>query len=478
MPSDVATPRPVFIFILAAALGGCSLTGDGFAPVQDVALREIGAGARIIATQEEAEEARAATQEWLRRPLTAESAARIALINNRALQAAYNELGIAQAALLRASLPPNPRIGWSRTTGVGELEIEREILLGLFGLVTLPARREIAAENMRAAQMRGAEATMRTALEARRQYFRAVGAAERVAALREIKVLTDATADLAKKMGETGGMNKLDQAREYALAAETDNLLARARLDERLERERLTRALGLWGEQTALKLPARLPSLPAAARAAPDVEAQAVARRVDLQAARHDLAALAASLGLTQATRLVSDVELIGARARHSETGGDGARESARTTKIGLELEIPLFDFGAARAQDAEQRYMRAANLLADKAVRVRSEAREAYAAYRGMHQIARHHQMRILPLRQTIQEESLLHYSGMLIDVTDLINDTKAQIAARMQAIDAKRDFWIAENEMRAALAGGGGGAAISGGGGAPPAASGAAGH
>lgn len=474
MAAERSLMRAVSVVAVTIALGGC-VTNDGFSLVRDTTLRELGTSPRIVATEEDAAAVRSATADLLRRPLTAETVAAIALLNNRGLQAVYNEIGIADAALLRASLPPNPKIGISRTTG-GELEIERDILVGIFGLITMPVRREIATEQLRAAQMRAAEATLRTAVDARRQFYRAVAASERVAALKEVKLLTDAAADLAKRMGETGGMNKLDQAREFALAAETDNQLARARLDERLERERLVRILGLWGDQANFRLPGRLPNLPASVRTAPDVEAQAIARRVDLQAARHDLAALAVSLGLTQTTRFVTDVELVGARTYKRSFDADGNRDTSRSKKLGLEFEIPIFDFGIARARDAEQRYMRAANVLADKAIRARSEAREAYVAYRGTHEIARHHAARILPLRAVIQEESLLHYSGMLTDVTVLIADTKAQIAARMQAIDAKRDFWIAENEMRAALAGGGGGVSLGGGGSAPAAAGGEA--
>jgi outer membrane protein TolC len=67
-----------------------------------------------------------------------------------------------------------------------------------------------------------------------------------------------------------------------------------------------------------------------------------------------------------------------------------------------------------------------------------------------------------VLPLRQEIQNEMLLHYNGMLKDLSSLIVDTRSNLVARMQSIDARRDFWIAENEMRAALAGGGSGASI----------------
>src|SRR5262249_56844467 len=63
---------------------------------------------------------------------------------------------------------------------------------------------------------------------------------------------------------------------------------------------------GLWGDDLAFRIPDALPALPGRARALPAIEADAVARRVDLQIARLELDALAKSFGLTQATRFVN----------------------------------------------------------------------------------------------------------------------------------------------------------------------------
>jgi len=445
--------RHASLFAIAITLSGC-MGETGFGSIAAISVTETGHQAQIIASESELQQAASRSAAILKKPLDAQGAVEVSFLNNRALQASFNELGITQAALIRGSLPANPRFGITRMSGGGELEIEREILVGLFSVLTAPVRAARAREEFSAAQMRVAETTLRLAIDVRRQYYRAVAANEQVAVLTEAKALTDTQADIAKQLGQTGGLNKLDQAREYALAAELDNQLARARLNQKLERERLTRLLGLWGKDVDFKLPSRLPALPANLRTARAVEAQALTRRVDLAAQKYELEALAISLGLTQATRFVTDIELIG---RSKDVKDRATGTTTHQGGAGLEFEIPLFDFGAARSLEAENRYMRAANLLADKAVRVRSEAREAYAAYRGSWDIARHYDKSVLPLRQEIQNEMLLHYNGMLKDLSALINDTRATILARMQAIDAKRDFWIAENEMRAALAGGG---------------------
>lgn len=464
MRSDVSRPwaamrLPALGCVLL--LGGCaSFSPDGgFGTVQQVAYAELQKDTMRIGDEAAALSAREAVEKLLKRPLTAESAVQIALLNNRGLQAAYNELGISEAQFVQASLPPNPSVSLSQLAGNLELEIERQLIVNLLALATLPARREIAADRFRAAQLRAAEATLRLAADARKQFYRAVAANQKVGFLSAAKLSTEASSELAQKLGETGGINKLDQAREHALTAETTGQLARARLEQRIERERLIRQLGLWGNDINFTLPASLPALPKRPKTARDVEMQALKRRVDLQIAKIELEALGKSLGLTQATRFVNDLELAGLSSyERTKTGGP---DKEKLNRRGLEFgfEIPLFDFGQARVAEAEQSYMRAANLLAQKAVNVRSEAREAYQGYRGAYDIARLYQSQILPLRQIIQEQSLLRYSGMLQDVSQLILDARARILSNAQAIDAKRDFWTANTDLHTALAGGGGG-------------------
>ncbi len=98
---------------------------------------------------------------------------------------------------------------------------------------------------------------------------------------------------------------------------------------------------------------------------------------------------------------------------------------------------------------------MRALHEAAETAINARSEVREAYGAYRAAWDIARHHREEIVPLRARIAEENLLRYNGMLIGVFELLADARVQIASVQGAIDALRDFWIAQAELDMALVG-----------------------
>ncbi|MCA0422791.1 MAG: TolC family protein [Proteobacteria bacterium] len=425
---------------------------------------ELGATVDKVDTVEKGAALQARVTQLRKKSLSADAAVQVALFKNRGLQASFNELGIAEAQMVAASLPPNPRLSISRTTARFELEIERQIVGSILALATLPARAEIAQDRFRIVQARTAEMVLKLAADTRRQYYRAVAANHIVSELQAIRETAGTTAELIKRLGESGAVNKLDQSRDYVFYAETGAQLAQARVQQRVERERLIRLLGLWGDETRFSLPDRLPGLPRM-RSVKDAEAEALRRRIDLKIARADLDLLAKSLGLTEATRFVSDVDLLGkSKTVKTKTPGLDSNDAPtlevsreRSRMLELEIEIPIYDFGQTRVAMAQETYMQAANKLAEKAVNVRSEAREAYQAWRGSYDVTRLYQTRILPLRQVIQKESLLMYNGMLIDVTQLITDARAQTVSRMAAVNSLRDFWLADTDFKHALIGGG---------------------
>lgn len=461
---------------IGLGLGGCvSFSADqGLGTAQTIAFAELNKDIVKVGSEAEAFAVQGRVEAMLRKPLTSDSAVQIALLKNRGLQAAFNDLGVSEAAFVQATLPPSPRISLGRNVLIGglELEIERQILIGLFELATLPQRAAIAEQRYRAAQFRTAEAVLRLAAEARRQYYRTVAANQQVAFLQQALESAETASELAKQLGESGALNKLEQAREHAFYTELGAQLARARIEQKVERERLIRQLGLWGRDTDFRLPNSLPPLPSKLASAREIERRALEQRVDLKAMRNDLDALAAQYGLTSATRFVTDIEL--ALFNSYESGKSFAvdhgeveleREVSKRRGFEVEFTIPIFDFGAASARNAQETYMAAANRLAERAVNIRSEAREAYLRYKGNYDLARYYQSRVLPLRQTIQDEALLQYSGMLVDVNQLIIDARARILSNRDAINARRDFWIAATDLKAALVGGGAGGGESGG-------------
>jgi outer membrane protein TolC len=452
---------PRALALAAALIGGLLVSAcKTFSPdagmdvVADIAGDALSADVLAIRTPEQAAAARAKIEQLLRRPLTARAAVQIALLNNRGLQAAYNALGIAEAAMVEASLPPSPTISLQRISGAVEIEIERRIVGDILALATLPVRSEIAGDRFRQAQLHAAEATLRVAAETRRAYYRAIAAVETAGFLDQAVATAQTASELAKRLGDSGAMNKLDQAREQVFYSEITAQSAKARQQAASERERLVRAMGLSGGDLAFRIPGVLPPLPVRPRTAPTVEMQALARRIDLQIARIELDVLAKSYGLTRATRFLNLLDL----SAVGKTTIDKAHGERITDRgLAVELQIPLFDFGEARVREAEQTYMQAVNRLAGMAVDARSQAREAYQIYRSGYDIAAHYRNEVLPLRKIISDEMVLRYNAMMIDVFALLTEARQRVVSTTSGVEAQRDFWLAAVDLDAAILGGG---------------------
>ena len=430
-------------------LAGCaSFSPDGgFSAVERTAKNQLGKDLRWARSEADQDTIDKRVAELLAQPLTVDDAVQLALLNNRGLQASFQELGIGEAELVQAGRLPNPGFSFGRLTRGSEVELERGLHFNLARLLLLPLSGPMEARRFEQTQGRVAVSVLALAADTRKAYFNALAAEETVRYMRQVMQAAEASAELARRMEQVGNFSKLQRAREQGFYADAALNFARAEQGQRATRERLIRLLGVWGTQTAFSLPARLPDLPKAARELPDVERVALAQRLDVQGAKLAAEQTAKNLGLTRTTRFVNVLELGFVNNRSNEA------PPQRGWEVGLEL--PLFDWGGARIARAEAVYMQTVHQAAETAINARSEVREAYGAYRSAYDIARHHRDEIVPLRQRIAEENVLRYNGMLIGVFDLLADARSQIASVNASIEALRDFWLAQADLDMALIG-----------------------
>ncbi len=191
-------------------------------------------------------------------------------------------------------------------------------------------------------------------------------------------------------------------------------------------------------------LPERLPGLPAAPFDPGDVEQTAMDRRLDVQVAKLDAESTArrsaSSRRRGSSTCWTSDT-------RTNPKPGIGARTATRSS-------------WSCRSSTGARRALRARKssigkrwrALRSSALNAQSEVRDAYNAYRTNFDLAKHYRDEIVPLHRRIAEENLLRYNGMLIGVFELLADSRQQVASVNAAIEATRDYWLAETALQLA--------------------------
>jgi outer membrane protein, multidrug efflux system len=200
-------------------------------------------GSPLVRLPQPTQDSTAELAALLKPTLTADSAVRIALLNNTALQAALGAASVDITDISRVDHPAKRR-----------------------------ARQEIAA----------------LSAQASRAWINAVAAEQSVRLLRTAKETAETTGELSRRMVQAGNTPKLAQARTQLALSDATLALARAQLQAQSAREALIVTLGLWGAQTQFQLPQTLPALPAQAINVTDVEARALQARDDLTQARTD----------------------------------------------------------------------------------------------------------------------------------------------------------------------------------------------
>lgn len=382
--------------------------------------------------------------------LTAKSCVAIALLNNRSLQAEYETIGISQADLAQAARLKNIVIvgSWRFPDRPPSLTDAEYSAAGDFlDLLTLPARKKIARRELEQTKLRVTDSVLRLATEAQAAFYTVQASGELARRLGVIVEVNDAAADMAQRQFDAGNINALELQNQQASAAQAklDFILAQAQT--RADRERLNRVLGLSGGQVNWKVADELPGLPAMELPLENLETVAVSQRLDLAVVRSEADSVAAALRLIKNTRFIPGVT-VGVSTERSPDG-------QRVTGPSLGLELPLFDQGQPAVARLSAQYRQAQNNYAAMEINVRSEVRQAQDGLLAARAAAEHYAKTLLPQRQRILRETLLHYNAMQKSSYELLAAKEREQIAERGYVEALRNYWIARAELEHAVGG-----------------------
>jgi len=397
------------------------------------------------------EAVREQVRELLRDGLSREEAVRIALMNSPGLQASYEALGISQAELVEAGLLSNPSLGASvrfpRSPTLG-LDVEFSLVQGLLDLFLLPARKRIAQQQFDADVLRTAHEALAMVAQTREAYTAVQAAEELLRYQTKLVAVFEASAELARMQHEAGNIPELDLSIIRTAWQEARVALAREELALVEQRERMNRLLGLWGENTewTVSEPLREPS--AEEPSFEQLERLALRRRLDIDAARKDVALLAQSVSLARGSRFIGTVD-VGVNAERGEGGG------LRITGPSLVLELPVFNQRQGLIGGLEARWRQAERRLTQLSVDARSEVRQHGAELRTSRRLVEHYAKVLLPLRRRVLEQSQLQYNAMVLSPFQLLEARRDEVRTYREYVETLRDYWNARNALENAVGG-----------------------
>ena len=447
-------------FAAMIVVSGCASASKqpNLSAIQEQVEQRINSTVRWNIGVEAEEEVAESIHKLLEEPLGADDAVQIALLNNRRLQAVYEELGVSQAAIVDASLTTNPRFhggvtfghaaghqATAETSGGGN-EYTFEFGIDFLSALHTRMRTSVAETEYEMTKLRVTAAVMDLAAQTRLAYYRVQSAEQMLELSRQIAEATNTGYEFTQRLFNAGNIIKLDLLLQQSFSGDAKLNLASAELEVAESREGLNALMGLWGESVLWSVARRLPDAPANPMELEHLEKTAIENSIDLALARQRIIAMGKQLGIAKATKLVPSLDLGMEIERASGEWASGP-------SIGF--EIPLFNWNQAKVDSAASELRRRQQEFYALAVEVRAAVRAARRRLATARQAAVYYQNEILPLRHKIVEQVQLQYNAMQVGTPRLLLAKQQEIGAGRTYVQSLYNYHAARVELEQILAG-----------------------
>jgi outer membrane protein, heavy metal efflux system len=423
---------------------------ESFQGVQQSVQERTGKGLRWEQDQAAHEQALQDVRLLLRKPLTVDAAVQIALLNNRPLQATFEEIGLSAADLLEAGTIPNPKfdlaIRFPDKPPSGTY-IDYGAAIDFLSIIMIPLKKRVAKDQLESAALRVADATLELVSQVKAAFYSLQASQQLLRRFKEIVDTNAASLDLAQRQHEAGNIKDLALAQQQASYSRSRLDIASTEAEIRRNREKLNRLLGLWGVDTDWQIAGELPEVPNSDLPIRGLERLAISQRLDLQAEYLRVTSQTKNLWLTKSFRLLGALDF----------GVESERETDSQTKTGprFAIELPIFNQGQARIARGEAARRQAQDKFEALAIDIRSQIRELRDELTSKREIARFYQDELLPGQRRILNESLANYNAMEIGNFELFTTKAEEARTEREYVEAARDYWITRAELERAVGG-----------------------
>jgi outer membrane protein, heavy metal efflux system len=385
------------------------------------------------------------TSALLAAPLTADSATRVALLNNRRLHAAYEELGVAHGELVHALRLPNPSAEVAlRFKREGRTGIDLMASIGLGELALLPLRSEAANAEHEAERLAVVGFIVDLAFDVRSALHDYQAAEHSLELQRTVLAATQASADAAARLHEAGNLTDLELASGRAFNEEARIASRRAETERNQAKARLSALMGL-NAGTEWTAAARLPDPPAEELALDGLERRALAQNLDLATTKQRARAAEKRATLSRTEGLLPELRA-GVLAERDESWAVGPV---------AELELPLFYQGQGAVDAARAEMRRQADLHAQLSLELRHLARAAAQRLVACRASVLEYRDVLLPLRQRVLDQTELSYNAMSVGVFQLLAAKRDELETALTYVEVLRDYWRARADVERLQAG-----------------------
>jgi cobalt-zinc-cadmium efflux system outer membrane protein len=388
------------------------------------------------------EEIRKSTELLLDEPLTADSAVRIAVLNNASLKASIIGLGVSQADLMQGGLLHNPTFSASirqsneeDTKSNTDFEVKQDIT----DIIFWPLRKRLANSQFKQAEYELTEKIVDFIKEVKVGFYHWQANMHMLAMRQDHFKAEEAALELAQRQRNAGNISSLALEEQKAIYYQAEIDLQRSQLESEIAYQQLRNLLGLTDSELQWTSQKALPDLSMDDLSLEKLEEDALTNRIDLDMVRQEGVILKQSLTAAR-LGLIPSVE-----------GGFNWEREANGEKVAgpvIEAEVPIFDHKQADRLRVNSQIEMNKKMLEALEAQTRLEVRSAFEQLNSNQKMVEAY-LKALPVRKEIIKQTLYHYNYMLKGVYDLLRAKQEEAETRSDYIMALRDYWIARAEL-----------------------------
>ncbi len=378
--------------------------------------------------------------------VTEADAVKIALLNNHAIRAQLQRLGIARADLVQAGLLANPVFSANAKFFDDAREIELELTQSFVDLFLRPLRRSVATALLQEREAEVKAEVLRIVFDVKRAFVRVRASQDVQELTAHVLKAAEGSFQLMRALHDAGNVTDAQFTTEDAALGQAKLEHAKAVSEATEAREPLNVLLGLWGESTSWRIEGRLDALKSA-EAPEHLERRAIEQSLELVATKSRAQAAAQRAGLASWQGIFGTGE-VGVFAKNESDAGWGFGP-------GFSLPIPLFDRGQAQYAAAEAELDQALHEYTSEAVEIRSAARVFRERLLARSERAMYLHDVHLPVRARLVQETLQNYNAMQIGAFEVLLAKQQEIEAGRQYVETLRDAHLARLDVEELIAG-----------------------
>lgn len=384
---------------------------------------------------------------WLQDGLSLDEAVRLALLNNRTLQAEFMSIGVAKADWVQSGLLVNPTLDmlFRFPLDGGRSQIEALFVQNILEFWRIPVRKEISQRVLDETVLRIARRAGDLVADTRIAYYQAVAQAELHRSALENLTSISESHDAVRSLREAGAASRFDESLARAPLVRARLAVRVAEFNARDAKRRLAQRLSLEADMDGIALVDPLPEpLPVGS----DAEAfvgQARESRLDLRAYRKALEAAASQIKL-ESGKSFGDLS-VGVALERPPISGDALVGPAFTATV------PIFDQNQAQIARAEYLYAKAVKtyeaLELDVAQQVRAAADRAMTASSNL----AFYREELLPQAEESLRFASDSYAAGQTSVIAMLEGQRIFLEARTGFIEVRREAVSALADLERAM-------------------------